>query len=826
MKSSKEQMIEEEEEDDEEEDGSNVVDPFDGGNAADLDLRMQFPLSFGALEKTADNLEHVHTATKRESKKSKKKSMISIGKIGALGTGKVALPPQEGIGTIERAPPKEPAAAPEAAPAGPSPTPADQAAAGPPRPRAAVHEFLPPEAPVAAPVGPQRPPPEAPVGPQRPPPEVPVGPQRPPPEVPVGPQRPPAQSDTDMVGAVVEAELPVGPSRPPREQAGEDGSDDDDDEDDDDDDDDGEEEEEDAYHIPVGHEIMLKGHKKTVTTLTIDHTGSRVISGSEDYGLRMYDFQGMKRDLRSFRELAEPCGGHVLNAVSFSPSGELFIVVSGSPQPKIFDRDGREEGEFVRGDMYIRDMKNTKGHVMGCTGGMWHPHHRAEAMSCSLDGTVRLWDVHKYTAQKAVMKPQQTRPGRIPVYSSCYSPDGRYIAAGLGDGCVQIWETAAKKSSAAVALVLPPKAQLHHQNDWTYSMAPKHIVRKAHGDGDEITSIKFSSDGTTMLTRCSDHTLKEKPVAMDIPTLPPSCHCQPAVPCYPGLCRAATLWVPRPRLACCSAVHGRVHPASAETPEVWDMRKLKSPLKTFEGLFNNYGQTGCGFSPDETLIYTGTCFFAAGRGADAGGCGARAEVTCFFAAGRGADVGHEMAAAPESEVGDVRNGPKLNQILVGCGDKKSGATHVLYDPAVSDKGALVCMARAPRARQEGDKSINVQEFIHNPHALPMYRVNFKRKRITKQDEEPQQKTKLPELPTQGPGCGGRVGTTGKTMLTQYLLKEQGLVKEDWQKEDPREAILRHAAKAEQNNEYTAAYNETQPKTILAEEEEEEEEEDD
>ncbi|KAK3244161.1 hypothetical protein CYMTET_46216 [Cymbomonas tetramitiformis] len=551
MKSSKEQMIEEEEEDDEEEDGSNVVDPFDGGNAADLDLRMQFPLSFGALEKTADNLEHVHTATKRESKKSKKKSMISIGKIGALGTGKVALPPQEGIGTIERAPPKEPAAAPEAAPAGPSPTPADQAAAGPPRPRAAVHEFLPPEAPVAAPVGPQRPPPEAPVGPQRPPPEVPVGPQRPPPEVPVGPQRPPAQSDTDMVGAVVEAELPVGPSRPPREQAGEDGSDDDDDEDDDDDDDDGEEEEEDAYHIPVGHEIMLKGHKKTVTTLTIDHTGSRVISGSEDYGLRMYDFQGMKRDLRSFRELAEPCGGHVLNAVSFSPSGELFIVVSGSPQPKvhpspwlegpqarplqgpqaplpckgadglppasswrrrgsdaqhesasvkprtgaatsgdarstahavapsqppaaqtavapvsaqpagrclggchrlfhamsaqppgggglawtleIFDRDGREEGEFVRGDMYIRDMKNTKGHVMGCTGGMWHPHHRAEAMSCSLDGTVRLWDVHKYTAQKAVMKPQQTRPGRIPVYSSCYSPDGRYIAAGLGE---------------------------------------------------------------------------------------------------------------------------------------------------------------------------------------------------------------------------------------------------------------------------------------------------------------------------------------------------------------------------------------------------------
>lgn len=47
-------------------------------------------------------------------------------------------------------------------------------------------------------------------------------------------------------------------------------------------------------------------------------------------------------------------------ALSFSPSGHKFLVVPGSAKPKIFDRDGREEGEFIRGDMYIRDQKNTK----------------------------------------------------------------------------------------------------------------------------------------------------------------------------------------------------------------------------------------------------------------------------------------------------------------------------------------------------------------------------------------------------------------------------------------------------------------------------------
>ena len=38
-------------------------------------------------------------------------------------------------------------------------------------------------------------------------------------------------------------------------------------------------------------------------------------------------------------------------------------------QAKIYDRDGRALGEFIRGDMYIRDSRNTKGHISGCTGG-------------------------------------------------------------------------------------------------------------------------------------------------------------------------------------------------------------------------------------------------------------------------------------------------------------------------------------------------------------------------------------------------------------------------------------------------------------------------
>ena len=45
------------------------------------------------------------------------------------------------------------------------------------------------------------------------------------------------------------------------------------------------------------------------------------LTGGEDYQLRMFDFGGMKRDMRAFRKL-EPSEGYPVNAVSFSPTGD------------------------------------------------------------------------------------------------------------------------------------------------------------------------------------------------------------------------------------------------------------------------------------------------------------------------------------------------------------------------------------------------------------------------------------------------------------------------------------------------------------------------
>lgn len=71
-----------------------------------------------------------------------------------------------------------------------------------------------------------------------------------------------------------------------------------------------------------------------MSTLAVDHSGSRVLSGSYDYMVRMYDFQGMNARLESFRQL-EPFEGHQVRNLSWSPTADRFLCVTGSAQAKV-----------------------------------------------------------------------------------------------------------------------------------------------------------------------------------------------------------------------------------------------------------------------------------------------------------------------------------------------------------------------------------------------------------------------------------------------------------------------------------------------------------
>jgi WD40 repeat protein len=208
--------------------------------------------------------------------------------------------------------------------------------------------------------------------------------------------------------------------------------------------------------------LFSRGHTKGVSALDIDAGGNRLVTGSTDYTVKIFDFHGMKSDCKAFKTI-QPSEGHPLLSLSWSPSGDAFLAVTGSAQPKVFTRDGIEECEFPRGDMYIRDLKNTTGHITSCTDGQWHPLEKEYGVTSSADGTVRVWNMWNAT-QSLVIKPTLRKPGRVSVTGVRYNRDGGLIAGGLEDGTIHIWDIRNKgkgQVKASTGMVAASKFQAY-----------------------------------------------------------------------------------------------------------------------------------------------------------------------------------------------------------------------------------------------------------------------------------------------------------------------------------------------------------------------------
>ncbi|KOB73367.1 Gastrulation defective protein 1 [Operophtera brumata] len=240
-----------------------------------------------------------------------------------------------------------------------------------------------------------------------------------------------------------------------------------------------------------------------------------------------------------------------------------------------------------------------------------------------------------------------------------------------------------------------------------------------------------------------------------------------------------------------------------ETLKIWDLRSFKKPLNTFKDLFSRYEQTDCGFSPDDSMVFTGVSLE---RGQDVG-------QLIFYNTKTFETVTH--IDVTKSHVIKAVWHAKLNQIFVGCGN---GIVKCYFDEKRSLRGAKLCVVKAHRKKQSSE-IVSSQQII-TPHALPLFRqekLRTNKKKMEKDRLDPV-KSKRPDLPITS-GQGGRVAASGST-LSSFVIRNLGLSKRVDDEQDPREAILKYAKDAEENPFWVApAYKKTQPKTIFQTEEE-------
>ena len=158
----------------------------------------------------------------------------------------------------------------------------------------------------------------------------------------------------------------------------------------------------------------LEGHSRTVNSVAYSPNGKRIISGSDDRTIKIWD--------ANTGECLQTLKGHsdYVKSVAYSPDGTKIISGSYDNTVKIWDAN---TGQCI---------KTLKGHSGRVNSVAYSPDGK-RIISGSDDNTIKIWDANTGECLK-------TFEGHLDIiWSVAYSPDGTKIVSGSEDKTIKIW---------------------------------------------------------------------------------------------------------------------------------------------------------------------------------------------------------------------------------------------------------------------------------------------------------------------------------------------------------------------------------------------------
>ncbi|PVG02869.1 WD40 repeat-like protein [Serendipita vermifera] len=200
------------------------------------------------------------------------------------------------------------------------------------------------------------------------------------------------------------------------------------------------------------------GHTKWVICIACSPDGRRIVSGSLDNTMRIWDVE-------TGVTVGEPLRGHAdhIRGVAYSPNGQC--IVSGS-----FDRSIR----IWDAETGASNFSPLEGHTDTVNSVAYSPNGHY-IVSGSYDNTIRIWD-----ADTGVLIGKPLEGHTDWVNTVVYSPDGRYIASASDDNTIRIWDT----------------------------MENNTVTHILEGHIDWVKSVSYSSDGQYLVSGSWDHTVR------------------------------------------------------------------------------------------------------------------------------------------------------------------------------------------------------------------------------------------------------------------------------------------------------------------------------
>ncbi|KAH8668676.1 beta transducin-like protein HET-E2C*4 [Xylariales sp. PMI_506] len=240
----------------------------------------------------------------------------------------------------------------------------------------------------------------------------------------------------------------------------------------------------------------LEGHSEFVSSVAFSPDGRRIVSGSDDQTIRIWDAEN--------GVCLETLEGHSdwVNSVVFSPDGRRIVSGSSDQTIRIWDA---ENGVC---------LETLEGHSDWVYSVAFSPDGR-RVVSGSDDKTIRIWD-----AENGVCL--ETLEGHSELVSSvAFSPDGRRIVSGSDDKTIRIWdaengvclETLEGHSEFVSSVAFSPDGRriVSGSDDQTIRIWDAEngvCLETFEGHSEFVSSVAFSPDGRRIVSGSSDQTIR------------------------------------------------------------------------------------------------------------------------------------------------------------------------------------------------------------------------------------------------------------------------------------------------------------------------------